>query len=100
MLRTELETAAAEMAFYRVLFFAESPRTPWPSNPTEFTAFSAQYSATRALVLTKPPYQSQAALWTALADYSYCQSLAEQGRADNVDAIRYLSLPDSSRVRT
>jgi hypothetical protein len=29
----EPSTAVAEMAFYRLLFFAESPRTPWPTNP-------------------------------------------------------------------
>ncbi len=26
-------TAVAEMSFYRLLFFAESPDTPWPANP-------------------------------------------------------------------
>src|SRR5205085_3795769 len=26
-------TAVAEMAFHRLLFFAESPATPWPANP-------------------------------------------------------------------
>ena len=34
------ETAIAEMAFYRLLFFAESPDTPWPANPAEYTGFS------------------------------------------------------------
>src|ERR1700694_4010704 len=27
------ETAAAEITYYRLLFFAESPDTPWPTNP-------------------------------------------------------------------
>ena len=35
------ETAIAEMAFYRLLFFAESPDTPWPANPAEYTGFSS-----------------------------------------------------------
>src|SRR5438552_11150402 len=34
-------TAVAEMAFYRLLFFAESPDTPWPKDAAEFTAFQA-----------------------------------------------------------
>ena len=34
------KTAVAEMAFWRLLFYAESPETPWPANPGEYTAFS------------------------------------------------------------
>src|SRR5262245_14881240 len=29
------ETAVAETAFYRLLFFADSPATPWPANAAE-----------------------------------------------------------------
>src|SRR5882672_3044547 len=47
------QTAVAEMAFYRLLFFAESPNSPWPSNPAEFTAFSAQYATKTAIDLTR-----------------------------------------------
>ena len=35
----EQRTAAAETAFYRPLFFAESPDTPWPPNPSNAQAF-------------------------------------------------------------
>ena len=31
-------TALAEMAFHRLLFFADSPDTPWPANAGEYTA--------------------------------------------------------------
>ena len=34
-------TAVAEMAFYRLLFFADSPDTPWPHDAAEYTAFAA-----------------------------------------------------------
>src|SRR5688500_4352089 len=34
-------TAVAEMAFYRLLFFLESPATPWPVYPPHFHAFEA-----------------------------------------------------------
>ena len=30
-------TAIAELAFHRLMFFVESPTTPWPTNPGEFT---------------------------------------------------------------
>jgi hypothetical protein len=49
-------TAVAEMAFYRLLFFAESSDTPWPTNPAEYTAFSAEYKAKKAIDLTKGKY--------------------------------------------
>src|SRR6266851_3353998 len=43
------ETAVAEMAFYRLLFYAESPDTPWPANAAEYTAFSAEYATRNAI---------------------------------------------------
>ncbi len=46
------ETAVAEMAFYRLLFFAESPATPRPDGVAEFTAFAARIATPRALDLT------------------------------------------------
>ena len=48
-------TAIAEMAFHRLLFFAESPDTPWPTNAGEYTAFSVKFRTAAALDLTKPP---------------------------------------------
>src|SRR5437867_13020685 len=36
-------TAVIEMAFHRLLLFADSPDTPWPVNAGEYTAFSASY---------------------------------------------------------
>jgi hypothetical protein len=44
----EPRTAAAEIAFYRLLFFAESPDTPWPVNPFEFTDFSVGVQSLRS----------------------------------------------------
>jgi hypothetical protein len=48
-------TAAAELAFYRLLFFAESPDTPWPASPLQCTGFSAAILSPYSLDLTKPP---------------------------------------------
>ena len=48
----KVETAVAETAFYRLLFFVESPGTPWPRNALEFTAFEARYATTSAIDLT------------------------------------------------
>jgi hypothetical protein len=90
----EPETAVAEMAFYRLLFFAESPATPWPSNPAEYTAFSTAVRTPFALDLTAGPLNRDAADWTHPTDYSACQSLAETARQARIEAIRYRSVRD------
>jgi hypothetical protein len=87
-------TAVAEMAFYRLLFFAESPSTPWPADASELTAFSATV-ATRALVdLTMPPMNEAREHWTSIATYESCQNFADVVRQAEGDIIRYLSVRD------
>ena len=49
------ETAIAEIVFYRFLFYAESPDTPLPGNPAEYTVFAVQLRADPGLDLTRPP---------------------------------------------
>jgi hypothetical protein len=87
-------TAAVEMAFYRLLFFAESPRTPWPANPGEYTAFAAEYAAGRAIDLRAPPFDATPDVWTHPTDYEACQSIAEACREEGIDAIKYRSARD------
>src|SRR5579862_210855 len=87
-------TAAAEMAFHRLLFYAESPATPWPSNAGEYTAFNAPVRSPAALDLTMPPLDRDQALWTDLQNYEPCQTLADRARAADVDLIRYGSVRD------
>lgn len=86
------ETAVAELAFYRLLFFAESPETPWPINPAEYTAFSAEYATGRAIDLTRRPFQAGATSWAHPTDYGDCQRLADAARKAAVDVIRYVSV--------
>jgi len=83
-------TAAAEMAFHRLLFFAESPKTPWPSNAGEYTAFAAEYSGD-AVDLMASPFNDHEAIWTRRTDYSMCQALADDCRACDIDVIKYRS---------
>jgi len=87
-------TAVAEMTFHRLLFFAESPATPWPANAAEFTAFAVTFRTRAALDLTKPPLVAHRARWTHHTDYAACQDLAEQARAAGVDVLRYQSVRD------
>jgi len=88
------QTAVAELAFYRLLFFAESPDTPWPINPAEYTAFSTQYATGRAIDLTRRPFRARASSWANPTEYSHCQILADAARKAAVDMIRYVSVRD------
>jgi hypothetical protein len=88
------ETAIAEVAFYRLLFYAESPSTPWPANPSEYTAFAAGYATKRSIDLTTGRYRRRRRLWTQLTDYAACQALAEAARAGGIELIRYMSVRD------
>lgn len=87
-------TAIAEMAFYRLLFFAESPATAWPSNAAEYTAFSAAIETTSLLDLTVDPLSADAAIWTDLTVYDGCQQFADAARTAGAQAIRYRSVRD------
>lgn len=88
------QTAVAEIAFYRLLFFAKSPDTPWPTNAAEYTAFSAEYATKKAIDLTKGKYNAYRKNWMHRTDYSHCQALAETARAAKIEVICYASVRD------
>lgn len=90
-----VETAVAEIAFHRLLFFAESPATPWPSNALELTAFSVRIATGRALDLTKAPLSDDRDVWTHPVDYGRCHDLADTARAAGVQVIRSESARDA-----
>ncbi|TMJ02723.1 MAG: RES domain-containing protein [Alphaproteobacteria bacterium] len=90
-------TAVAEMTFHRLLFFAESPATPWPVNAGEFTAFSVPYATALGIDLTKPPLSRDEAIWTNVTAYEGCQALAEAARAAAITVIAYRSVRDPGR---
>ncbi len=89
-----VDTALAEMAFYRLLFYAESPATPLPANASDYTAFSARIATDRAIDLTLPPLARDEPAWTDPADYTACQALADIARAGGIEAILYRSVRD------
>jgi hypothetical protein len=84
-------TAVAEMAFWRLLFYAESPETPWPASPAEYTAFSVRFSTGKGLDLTRPPLNRDAEKWTDPVDYTPCQALADTARSAGVQVVKYHS---------
>ncbi|CAA7621961.1 conserved hypothetical protein [Magnetospirillum sp. LM-5] len=89
-----VETAVAELAFYRRKFFDESPDTKLPDRPTEHTAFSVALNTGRALDLTQPPLDRDQALWTHPSDYAACQALADKARDATIAVVRYRSVRD------
>ena len=89
-----VETAIAETVFWRLLFYADSPDTPWPSNAGEYTAFAVQYATGRAIDLTRPPLDARRDEWMHPMKLDACQTLAEMAREANVEAIRYASVRD------
>lgn len=88
-----IETAVAELAFYRLLFFSESPDTRLPARPVEHTAFSVRVKGSAA-DLTKPPFAAERERWEALSDYADCQDLADQARSEGIDLLIYRSVRD------
>lgn len=90
----KVETAVAELAFYRLLFFAESPDTPFPDQPTDFSAFAVPVATAHALDLSGPQFADPKL--RNLTDYSACQSLADTARAAKIELLRYQSVRDPS----
>lgn len=89
-------TAVTELAFHRLLFFADSPATPWPSRAGEYTVFSARYRTAAGIDLGRPPFERDRARWTHPTDYGPCQAFADVARAAAVDVLRYPSARDAN----
>lgn len=88
------ETAVAEIVFYRLLFFAESPGTPWPKEAVEYTGFSVALAVNRAVDLMVPPFVDSRATWIHPISYVSCQELADAARSARLALIRYESVRD------
>ena len=88
----KVETAVAELSFYRLLFFAESPETPFPDQPTDFSAFAVPVATAHALDLSGQQFTDPAL--RSMTDYTACQRLADQARADGIELLRYRSVRD------
>lgn len=91
----QLRTAFAEMAYYRIRFFADSPRTKLPRNEERLTAFTVTYQTLRGIDLTHAPLSKDQAHWTNPVDYSATQALAEVARTAGITTIRYASARDT-----
>jgi len=93
------ETAVAELSFYRLLFFSESPDTPLPTNPGDYTCFEVHLKSRAALDMTRKPFGDTPDLWSRIQDYSPCHALADTARKAGTEVISYLSVRDPSKGR-
>jgi hypothetical protein len=91
-------TAIAEMTFHRLLFFADSPQTPWPAGAGDLTAFSVRFRTSLGLDLTAAPFAAEHARWAHPSDYTSCQSLADTAREAEVQVLRYPSARDAGGI--
>ena len=91
-------TAVAEMTFHRLLFFADSPDTPWPGDAGDLTAFSVRFRTPIGIDLTAPPFDAERRRWTHPTDYGPCQTLADTAREADVEVLRYNSARDADGV--
>jgi hypothetical protein len=87
-----IDTAMAEIAFYKLLFFYESPDTPIPDSLGEFTAFSVKYKTKKGIDLTEKPLANDENEWTNKKNREGCQFLADQVRIAGGEAIKSLSV--------
>ncbi|MDD3446806.1 MAG: RES family NAD+ phosphorylase [Zavarzinia sp.] len=92
-----VETCVAELAFYRCLFYAESPEIPFPDDAAEYTAITARLRTPASIDLTIAPFSGDAVYWSHPTDYAACQSLVEVARAADIQVIRYASVRDPQR---
>lgn len=91
-------TAIAEMTFHRLLFYADSPQTPWPGDAGDFTAFSVRFRSPGGINLTVPPFAADRGRWKHPTDYASCQALAETARAVDIEVLLYDSARDATGV--
>lgn len=91
-------TAVAEMAFHRLLFFADSPSTAWPADAGDYTAFAARIRTAAGLDLTASPLNAARTRWTHPTDYEPCQHLAEAAREARLDVLRYASAREAGGI--
>src|SRR3954452_5335269 len=91
-----VSTALAEMTFHRLLFFADSPETPWPADAGDYTAFSARFKTSGGLDLVAAPFDAERTRWAHPTDYGPCQALADAARETDAQVLRYPSARDQA----
>lgn len=88
------ETAIAETAYWRLRFFSRSADFKPGNNTSEHLSFTVAVSTSRAIDLTKAPFDARVDDWIHSDDYSACQELASIARKAETHLIRSISARD------
>jgi hypothetical protein len=87
----ELETACAEVAYWRWRFLMDSDGLREQALHTEHTFFQARVRG-RCADLTAAPWKSAARAWAQKSDYTACQELGNEARKRELAWLRYASV--------
>ena len=87
-------TAIAETAYWRLRFFSRSPDFVPGNRTSEHLSFSVAVSTSRAVDLSRPPFDAQASDWRQTDDYKPCQDFADVARQADTQLIRTVSARD------
>lgn len=87
-----VETAAAELSFYRALFYLESPETEPPRQPFSMTAFSCIVASEKCLDAHRQFDAVQLSALSQPVNYKPCHSLVETVRQRAGQIIRFPSV--------
>ena len=90
----EVRTALAELCYYRLRFFKESPDAVLPRQQERLTVFSVDYKSSNVIDLTRPPFVKDRALWAHPSDYQTTQAFADVARQADIEIICYESVRD------
>jgi hypothetical protein len=86
----EIETAFAEVAYYRLQFFMDC-EGELDYIETPVTAFTANLSTNKGIDLTNPPFSLYQDKISNTSTYEYSQPLGSQMRDASIDAFIYFS---------
>ena len=89
----ELESAFAEVSYYRLLFI-EGSRAELGTFTTALTAFTASIRTTRGIDLTAAPFETYRSKISSPTSYDASQTLGREMREARVEAFRYISARD------
>ena len=89
---TAVDTALAEVAYWRLRFLANSPATP-DLPPVPHTAFRADVAGP-GFALSDAAFAARRAEWESPRSYAQTQALARDARAAGMVLIRYRSVRD------
>lgn len=88
----ETRTACAELGYWRWRLLNDSPQLV-SIPPVPQTLFRTAVAG-EAIDLREPPWSERRRQWTDPVDYSACQQLARDVRAEGIPVIRYQSVRD------